>query len=194
MLLLLQEYYHPYQEQDVGYRDGHFYRNQQSYNLGEVPYAEKVKVEEETHYAFNEYQPTHYEDASPSNSDYQEHNYEIQSKQPHQESQNQLQSQFDEQSHYKDTEDQLSGEEYQFEDFESQENTVTKEKYEEEAENLGYLPPYTAAQPRSFAPYQPAFSGYQRKSTLAEGRRSWPPPGFNQYSVPPSFAGWTRKR
>merc|ERR1711971_1159630 len=44
-----EEYYLPYQEQHVGHQEGHFYRNQESYSryLGEVPYDEEVKGEEE---------------------------------------------------------------------------------------------------------------------------------------------------
>ena len=148
-------------------------------------------------YSFDEYTPTHYEDNGQSTSEYEEHNYEIQTKRPHQETpefeenQYELPSSHFEQSHYIDTEDQIQGEEYQFEDLD------TKEEYEEGAqfhENLGFLPPYiAAAQPRSFA-YPLTFSGYREKSTSSEnfsGRRNWPPSGLNQYRVPQSFPRWT---
>ena len=189
--ICLQEYYLPYQQQNVGYKEGHFYENQQSHSrdLGEVAYnKKKVKEEkEEAQYAFDEYQPTtHYEDAGQSTPEYQGNNYEIQFKQPHQDTTKLEESQ----SHYIDAEDQLHGEEYQFEDFESKANLSTKDAYEEEQvrfdENLGFLPPYTAAaQPRSFT----TFSGYHKKSTSLARRRNWPPPGLNQYRVSQGFAG-----
>ena len=199
---VLQEHYVPYQEQHVGYQEGHFYGNQQSYSrgIGEVPYDKKVK--EEGQYAFEEYKPTHYEDAGQSTSEYEEHNYEIQTKQPYQdtpefeENQYELPSSQFEQFHYIDAEDQIQGEEYQFEDLESKDNVSTREEHEFD-ENLGFLPPYIAAsQPRSFA-HQSTLSGYQEKSTSSEqflGRRNWPPSGLNQYRVPQSFPRWTWKR
>ena len=198
--ICLQEYYLPYEQQHVGYEEGHFYENQQSHSrdLGKVAYDKKKEEEkEEAQYVFDEYQPTtHYEDAGQSTPEYQGNNYEIQSKQPHQDT-----TKFEEsQSHYIDAEDQLHGEEYQFEDFESKDNLSTEDAYNAEDpvqfnDNLGFLPPYTAAaQPRSFT----TFSRYPEKSTSVENfsarRRNWPPPGLNQYSVSQGFAGWTRKR
>ena len=195
--MVLQEYYLPYQQQHAGYEEGHFYANQQSHSrdLGEVAYdKKKVKEEEEeVQYAFEGYQPTtHYEDAGQSTPEYQGNNYEIQSKQPHQDTTKLEESQ----SHFIDAEDQLHGEEYQFEDFESKDNNLsTNDAYEEEQvrfnENFGFLPPYTAAaQPRSFT----TFSGFHKKSTSLARRGNRPPPGLNQYRVSQGFAGWMKKR
>ena len=200
--LVLQEYYLPYREQHVGYQEGHFYGNQQSYSrdLGEVPYDNK---KEEAQYSFDEYKPTPYEYAEQSTSEYEEHNYEIQTKQPHQDSPELEENQYElpssqfEHSHYIDAEYQLEGEEYQFEDLESKANLSTKEEYDEGVqfnENLGFLPPYiAAAQPRSFA-HPLALSGYKEKFTSSEifsGRRNWSPSGLNQYRVHQSLPRWT---
>ena len=194
LTLLLQDHF-PRVGYHVGYHNGPIY---QSYNrdLGEAHHDKKVK--EVPQYAFDEFKPSHYEHSGQSTLEHQEDNYEIQPKepQPHQDSLENTQYQ----SHGAQVggSDNIEAEEYHFQDFDPKENLFTKEVHEEEVglnDNLGLLPPYIAAQPRSssFKPHHrlrhPAFSRYPRKSAANfSSRRNWPHLGFNRYRVSQSLA------
>ena len=155
-------------------------------------------MKEVPQYDFGEFKPTHYEHSGQSTPENQEDNYDIQPKepQPHQDSL--------EKTQYQSHGAQVGGshnietEEYHFQDFDPKENLFTKEVHEEEVglnDNLGLLPPYIAAQPRSssFKAHHhirhSAFPRHPPKSAANfSRRRNWPHLGFNRYRVAQSLA------